>query len=140
MNQNNEHLDVQVYVQIRVTSYSLQTQPSHHSQTRVILNQFSAKAEQAIIANHLKVRLISPAVAVIVDQTTNNFMSMILASWSILLQEQNKKIMFAKYQRSSCILQLQKEDKNQKLCKPRMSGTRSKLNFIIGYKFDILSL
>ena len=63
-------------------------------------------------------------------------------SWNVLLQEEpNKKMMFAKYQRSSSILHLQKEDdKSKKLCKPRMGGTRSKLHFIIGYKLDILSL
>ena len=33
--QNNGHLDVQVYVQIRVTRLSVQTQTSRHSQTRL---------------------------------------------------------------------------------------------------------
>ena len=109
LNQTIDHLDVQVYVQIRVTRHSLQTQSSRHSQTRVILNQFSTKAEQAVIAYHLEVRLISLAVAVIIEQTTNTFIFMTPASWSVLLQEEpNKKMMFAKYQRSSSILQLQK--------------------------------
>ena len=69
LNQTNDHLDVQVYVQIRVTRHSLQTRSSRHSQTRVILNQFSTQAEQTIIANHFEIRLISPAVAAIVEQT-----------------------------------------------------------------------
>ena len=35
LNQTNDHLDVQVYVQIRVSRHSLQTRSSRHSQTRV---------------------------------------------------------------------------------------------------------
>ena len=58
LNQTNDHLDVQVYVQIRVTRYPLQTLSSRHSHTRMKHGQFSTKAEQPIIANHLEIRLI----------------------------------------------------------------------------------
>ena len=34
LKQTNDHLDVQVYVQIRVTGHSLQTRASRHSQSR----------------------------------------------------------------------------------------------------------
>ena len=115
LNQTNDHLDVQVYVQIRVTRQSLQTQSSRHSQTRVILNQISTKAEQAVIADHFEIRLISLAVIVFVEWQANNFITMTPASWNVLFQEEpNKKMMFAKYQRSSSILHLQKEDDKSK--------------------------
>ena len=66
LNQTNDHLDVQVYVQIRITRHSLLTQSPCQSQTRVILDQFSTKAEQSILANHLEIKLISLAVLVFV--------------------------------------------------------------------------
>ena len=34
LKQTNDQLDVQVYVQIRVTGHSVQTRASHHSQSR----------------------------------------------------------------------------------------------------------
>ena len=72
MNQTNDHIVVRVYVQIRVTRHSLQTQSSRHSQTRVKRSQFSAEAERTIIANHFEIRLISLAVTVIVEQQLTN--------------------------------------------------------------------
>ena len=72
LNQTNDHLDVQVYVQIRVTRHSLQTQSSRHSQIRTKHNQFSAKAGRTIKTNHLEIRLISSAVTVIVEQQLTN--------------------------------------------------------------------
>ena len=68
LNQTNDHLDVQVYVQIRVTRQSLQTQSSRHSQIITKHNQFSAEAGRTIKTNHLEIRLISLAVTVIVEQ------------------------------------------------------------------------
>ena len=38
LNQTNDQLDVQVYVQIRVTRHPFQTQISRYSQTRLITN------------------------------------------------------------------------------------------------------
>ena len=67
LNQTNDHLDVQEYEQIRSTRHSLQTQPSRHSQTRVIVNQFSTKAEQAVIADNLEIRLISLGITAFVE-------------------------------------------------------------------------
>ena len=49
-------------------------------------------------------------------------------------------MMFAKYQRSSSILQIaEKKDSSKKLCKPRMGGTWSKLHLLLD-KLDILPL
>ena len=88
LNQTNDHLDLQVYVQILSTRHSLQTQSSRHSQTRVILNQFSTKAEQTVIANHLEIRFKSLGITVVVEWQANNCISMNPASWNVLLQEE----------------------------------------------------
>ena len=124
LNQTNDHLDVQVYVQIRVTRHPFQTRISYHSQTRLNTKQFSANTEKSHITNHFEIGLISLGITVVVERQDNKFMSIIPASWNVLLKEEpDKKLMFAKYQRSSSILQLQKKDKTKKLCKPRMGGT-----------------
>ena len=52
LNQTNDHLDVQVFVQIRVTRHPFQTQVSRHSQTRLITKQFSTNANKSEIAKH----------------------------------------------------------------------------------------
>ena len=67
LNQTNDHLDVRVYVQIRVIRHSLQTQSSRHFQIRTKHSQFSAKAERTTITNHFEIRLVSLAVTVIVE-------------------------------------------------------------------------
>ena len=64
LNQTNDYLDVQVYVQIRVIRHSLQTQSSRHFQIRTKHSHFSAESERTIIANHFEIRLISLAVTV----------------------------------------------------------------------------
>ena len=110
LNQTNDHLDVQVYVQIRVTRHPFQTRISHHSQTRLNIKQFSTYTDKPDIANHFETGLISLGITVVVERQDNKFISIIPASWNVLLQEEpDKKMMFAKYQRTSSILQLQKE-------------------------------
>ena len=52
LNQTNDHLDVQVYVQIRVTRHPFQTRISRHSQMRLITKQFSTNANKTHIAKH----------------------------------------------------------------------------------------
>ena len=91
LNQTNDHLDFQVYVQIRVTRHSLQTRSSRHSQTRSEHRQFSNKAERPIIENHLEIRLISLGISVFVERQANKFISIIPASWNVLLQEEPDK-------------------------------------------------
>ena len=88
LNQTNDHLDVQVYVQIRVTRHPFHTRSSRHSQTKGERRQFSTKAERPIIANHLEIRLISLAITVSVERQANKFISMSPASWSVLLEEE----------------------------------------------------
>ena len=116
LNQTNDHLDVQIYVQIRVTRHPFQTRISHHSQTRLNTKQFSTYTDKPDIANHFETGLISLGITVVVERQDNKFISIIPASWNILLQEEpDKNMMFAKYQRSSSILQLQKKEiKNSK--------------------------
>ena len=91
LNQTNDHLDFQVYVQIRVTKHSLQTQSSRHfpdkNETQPVLrwrrtNNHSKPSWNQIdfIGGRSHRRT-----------TANNFMSTILASCSFLLQERNKK-------------------------------------------------
>ena len=134
LNQTNDHLDVQVHVQIRVTRHPFQTRFSRHSQTRLHTKPFSNNTEKPDIANHFEIWLISLGITVVVEWQDNNFISTIPASWNVLLQEEpDKKLMFAKHQRSSSILQLQKRKIIlKKLCKPRMGGTWSEQHFIIG--------
>ena len=134
LNYTNDHLDVQVYVQIQVTRHSFHTRSSRHFQTRLHTKQFSTYTEKPDIANHFEIGLISLGITVVVEWRSNNFLSLIPASWKVLLQEESdKKMMFAKYQCSSSILQIaEKKDSSKKLCKPRMGGTWSKLHFIIG--------
>ena len=52
LNQTNDHLDVQVYVQIRVTRHPFQTRNSRHSQTRLITNNTPTNASRNDIAKH----------------------------------------------------------------------------------------
>ena len=52
LNQTNDHLDVQVYVQIRVTMHPFQTRTSRHSQMRLITKHFSTKANKTDRAKH----------------------------------------------------------------------------------------
>ena len=52
LNQTNDHLDVQVYIQIRVTRHHFRTRVSRHSQTRLITKQFSTNANKTDIAKH----------------------------------------------------------------------------------------
>ena len=52
LNQTNDHLDVEVYVQIRVTWHPVQTRFPRHSQTRLITKQFSTNVNKTDIAKH----------------------------------------------------------------------------------------
>ena len=63
LNQTNDHLDVQVYLQLRVTRHFLQTRVSRHSQSRS-----KNSLPQPIKTNHLEIRLISLAVIVFVER------------------------------------------------------------------------
>ena len=69
--------------------------------------------------------------------TANNFLSTIPASWSFRLQERNKKWCSPNTNDHHPSFFTVRRYKIQKLCKPRMGGTRSKLYFITGYKLDI---
>ena len=64
LNHTNDHFDVQVYVQIRVTRHPFQTRFSRHSQTKLNTKQFSANTEKPDIANHFEIGLISLGITV----------------------------------------------------------------------------
>ena len=73
---------------------------NRHSQTRLHTKQFSTNTEKSDIANHFEVGLISLGITFVAERQDNNFISIIPASWNVLLQEEpDKKMMFAKYQR-----------------------------------------
>ena len=67
LNWTNDHLDAQVYVQIRVTRHPFQTRSSRHSQTRLHTKQSSTNTETPDIANHLEIELISLGITVVVE-------------------------------------------------------------------------
>ena len=96
---------------------SLRTDPSYKaSLPRTIFTPFPDEVahktsslhntEKPVIANHFEIGLISLGITVVFEWRRNNFLSINPASWNVLLQEEpDKKMMFAKYQRSSSILQ-----------------------------------
>ena len=54
LNQTNDHLDVQAYVQIREARHPFQTRTSRHSQTRIDHKQPSTNASRNDIAEHFE--------------------------------------------------------------------------------------
>ena len=54
LNQTNDHLDVQAYVQIRETRHLFQTRASRHLQIRIDHNQPSTNASRSDIARHFE--------------------------------------------------------------------------------------
>ena len=63
--------------------------------------------EKPVIANHFEIGLISLGITLVIEGRRSNFLSIIPGSWNVLLQEEpDKKMMFAKYQRSPSILQI----------------------------------
>ena len=85
LNQTNDHLDVQVYVQIRVTRHPYQTRISRYSQTRLNTRRSPTNTEKPDIANRFEIGLISLGISLSNDKN-NKFMSMIPAFWDISLQ------------------------------------------------------
>ena len=86
LNQTNDHLDVQVYVQIRVIWHPFQIRTSRPSQTRLITN-ISPQMQEMALAEHFEFwnlkRFHSLGITVIVErQLKTNFMSLIPASWT----------------------------------------------------------
>ena len=136
LNQTNDHLDAQAYVQIRETRHLFQTRASRHLQTRIDHSQPSTNASRIDIAKHFEFwnlkRFLSLGITFVVEQRRSTPASWTFLKTLVLSQgpffsrkrEKKNKMMFAKYYRSSSILHVQrKRDKTQKLCKTRMGGT-----------------
>ena len=116
---------------------SIRTNPNHqalHPRSNFtpfpneIETQLSTKQEQTIITNHLEIRLTS-------RNNSNSWRSQSLPNDRLILTIPSS---WRKYHPSSITDECQRT--KLKLSKPRMGGTRSKLVFIIGYYYDILSL
>ena len=116
----------------------------YRSELQGIPSKLISKQEQTIITNHLEIRLTSRSNSNIWrSQTLSNdrLISTFPASWSRQI-----RLPSPRKERKRCSRNKNKHhpssitdecQRTKKLCKPRMGGTRSKLDFLIGYYLNI---
>ena len=116
LNQHNDHLNVRVYVQIRLGHF-LQAQSSRHSQTRT---ETQLVLRRTRTNNHSKP--FRNQIYFVGDRShcwMTTIISTIPASWSFLLQERCQEMMLAKYNDHHPSSITDRSLRKKKLCKPR---------------------